>query len=211
MTGEPGYSGSGGNSVGTLSDVLTLTQTGVAGAIGDRTTTYGTSDIFGGNVAIVPDFTIDSSGGYQTPAPGQGILAVSTNALSTSFDVQVSYAVTDLDLSAGDRFTFNMNGDLDDRAVPASLPFNIQLTSGATTNTAGVTMSADGAYEILFSAFSGINFADIDGIVLHTFDGVSSPDYAISAIEVQIVPIPAAFWLFGSALGLVGWMRRKAA
>ena len=25
------------------------------------------------------------------------------------------------------------------------------------------------------------------------------------------VPVPAAVWLFGSALGVLGWMRRKAA
>lgn len=27
----------------------------------------------------------------------------------------------------------------------------------------------------------------------------------------SVVPIPAAVWLFGSALGVIGWMRRKAA
>jgi len=26
-----------------------------------------------------------------------------------------------------------------------------------------------------------------------------------------VVPIPATVWLFGSALGLLGWMQRKAA
>lgn len=28
--------------------------------------------------------------------------------------------------------------------------------------------------------------------------------------SIQVVPIPAAVWLFGSALGLLGWMRRTA-
>lgn len=32
-----------------------------------------------------------------------------------------------------------------------------------------------------------------------------------SNFVVQPVPVPAAVWLFGSALGLMGWMRRKAA
>jgi hypothetical protein len=31
------------------------------------------------------------------------------------------------------------------------------------------------------------------------------------AMEVQVVPVPAAVWLFGSALGLVGIMRRRVA
>ncbi|MEQ1803006.1 MAG: hypothetical protein ABL989_13840 [Gammaproteobacteria bacterium] len=30
------------------------------------------------------------------------------------------------------------------------------------------------------------------------------------AMEVQVVPVPAAVWLFGSALGLIGVMRRRA-
>jgi len=31
------------------------------------------------------------------------------------------------------------------------------------------------------------------------------------AIEVEVVPVPAAVWLFGSALGLLGWVRRRTA
>ncbi|MBT8443858.1 MAG: VPLPA-CTERM sorting domain-containing protein [Gammaproteobacteria bacterium] len=29
-------------------------------------------------------------------------------------------------------------------------------------------------------------------------------------VEAQVIPVPAAVWLFGSALGLLGWMRRRA-
>jgi len=37
------------------------------------------------------------------------------------------------------------------------------------------------------------------------------PLYAISGnLIVAPVPVPAAVWLFGSAIGLLGWMRRKA-
>ncbi len=31
-----------------------------------------------------------------------------------------------------------------------------------------------------------------------------------SSVTISTVPVPAAVWLFGSGLGLLGWMRRKA-
>jgi len=38
------------------------------------------------------------------------------------------------------------------------------------------------------------------------------PDVQISFdnVQLQVVPVPAAVWLFGSALGLLGWMNRRA-
>ncbi len=34
--------------------------------------------------------------------------------------------------------------------------------------------------------------------------------WAVHPGNVGVIPVPAAVWLFGSALGLLGWIRRKA-
>jgi hypothetical protein len=39
--------------------------------------------------------------------------------------------------------------------------------------------------------------------------GYSTSD-AVTSLLINTVPIPAAVWLFGSGLGLLGWFRRKA-
>jgi len=47
-------------------------------------------------------------------------------------------------------------------------------------------------------------------ITVNTGGAFNFPVDAV-AMEVNVVPVPAAVWLFGSALGLLSWMRRKAA
>jgi hypothetical protein len=39
--------------------------------------------------------------------------------------------------------------------------------------------------------------------------GVYTWSWAGDSVTLNVVPIPAAVWLFGSALGWLGWMRRK--
>jgi hypothetical protein len=38
---------------------------------------------------------------------------------------------------------------------------------------------------------------------------ISHLEFQISSISLQLVPIPGAVWLFGSAIGLLGWMKRR--
>jgi hypothetical protein len=40
-------------------------------------------------------------------------------------------------------------------------------------------------------------------------NGLNLAAWAVRDGNVAAVPVPAAVWLFGSALGLLGWMRRK--
>ncbi len=46
------------------------------------------------------------------------------------------------------------------------------------------------------------------------YSGVASSGsfyFGTYMVRSSVVPVPPALWLFGSALGLLGWMRRKAA
>jgi len=49
------------------------------------------------------------------------------------------------------------------------------------------------------------------GVSANGTAGASGDWTGLTSFAVQVVPIPAAAFLFGSALGLLGWMRRRAA
>ncbi len=57
---------------------------------------------------------------------------------------------------------------------------------------------------------SWVNLASIDIV----FDVVSGPaNFAVPGLDnitLQAVPVPAAVWLFASALGAIGWVRRRS-
>ena len=99
-----------------------------------------------------------------------------------SFDL-TSFDASSLYNAAG---VLTLNGTL---AGGGSVSQNINLTSDLTT----------------------INVTGMDGLssLDFTFDGQFAP-FDIDNITVNVIPIPAAVWLFGSAMGLLTFMRRRA-
>ncbi len=68
------------------------------------------------------------------------------------------------------------------------------------------------------SAGTPQNLADFNGMTTTSWNGSSlalsnataTTGFLMNLTAVQTVPVPAAAWLFGSALGLLAWTRRKA-
>ena len=91
----------------------------------------------------------------------------------------------------------------------------------ATLTALGVQISLDDKSGSEF-AHDLTGFNDIDFLLVGTtpFDntygplpdqGTSNFGFARMTLGPAIIPIPATVWLFGSALGLLGWIRRKTA
>jgi len=79
--------------------------------------------------------------------------------------------------------------------------------------------ATDGFFTHSFSPLVGIQYLAIGAPPNATEVGDLGPltgraggqQFYIEGLNVSVVPVPAAVWLFASALGMLGWMRRKSA
>lgn len=72
----------------------------------------------------------------------------------------------------------------------------------------------DGTTEALTHQFSAlVSGSDLVLRVRKNRDAtpVNDPDWLQMNFNYSVVPVPAAVWLFGSALGVLGWLRRRPA
>jgi hypothetical protein len=87
--------------------------------------------------------------------------------------------------------------------------FNVQQSLLLTEEIPGVGLHNLGFIEAFVNAFGP--GGSLDSYLSVAGDFTSQPFIGSALVRPSIVPIPAAVWLFGSALGLLGWRHRKAA
>ena len=86
-------------------------------------------------------------------------------------------------------------------ALLQMLGYGLQLDTGA-----GFQALATGSISALSGQLTGfLNSGDA-----FTVSFTQAAPNQISVVNSSVVPVPGAVWLFGSALGVMGWVRRKA-
>lgn len=150
------------------------------------------------------------------PSASQGSLWNFAFYISTENATFADYTFTlYYDFNPGANTAFNTLG---------SININNSLVANA-VNPASVTLLQD-SQNLLFSGFA----TTIPGIITAPafgpfnpnalgeynfyigFQKTNLPTFAGTVgIDVNVVPVPAAVWLFGSGLGLLAWVRRRAA
>jgi hypothetical protein len=145
-------------------------QTGVAGVIGgQRTTTIAASAISNFLTGVMTRVDATPAFSYATGYPTSGKLTLAYGAQS---DLNAN-------LSQMTAFELELSGDLAS-GTPRPVPLTITVESGAQSRATQVTLLASGTYYIPFSAFSGVNFADVDFVQFH-FDAsqVQAVDFTL--------------------------------
>lgn len=113
---------------------------------------------------------------------GKNALAYAAGTGSSGHLLMEYGAAADLnaDLSGDGSVAFELEiqGDMDNALPYRPVALTVTVASGAVQAVSTVTIIKDGVYQIPFSSFAGVNFADVDYISLD-FDGsqVSAVDY----------------------------------
>ncbi len=183
---------------GAQAALVTFNFTGVVTQIGQVNSYGGTSigDTFSGSFTF-DDSVVGSGGIYNFSGSGVGISATigSSSFQINPFTIRVSNQI-------------GGNGITDEYMVYGS---------------EGPAQS-DTDFQIVLVDASGLVFSDVSLPLtpppLDAFDrqanqvrlnipATTNPNSAFNLTSLTAVPVPAAVWLFGSALGLLGWIKKK--
>ena len=185
----------------------------------DSTSTVSFTPTFGSPIPITPSSTVGITAG-----PGEGtavftagflfsgapFLPVSLNATGTGLNTTtpdgIAGTVADAGAPTSAVFSqFSWGGQFGTNLFPLSPTGGVFNTNTATQGGAGCAIgSANVCYELAWDSFISPQ-GGFSGDTIWHLEGVATLD-----APVNLVPIPAAAWLFGSGLiGLVGVARRR--
>ena len=180
-------------------------------------------DGFSSNDSSLISFSDSAGNGFST---GSGLFVINApaagsigNSLFLETDADAGFLQIEF---AGNANFFSLDFGYDDPRFTNPGDFVVlTLFSGVTqVGQASVVMNRDVAINqtISFGALNGSILFDnatfgYTSPLNNYFTGGGSADIggieAVDNVQVNIIPIPAAVWLFGSALAGLGWMRRK--
>lgn len=196
----------------------------------DDSSLFGTGIVVGDNIFFLPtDFRAESVNGEGTVTASETlnvtVAATSQNYTMTDF---VLVEAGDYNLSAGDT-SVSASGRLQVTSAteecPSAIPgFDLPCTDAEIFNvtgldTVGATTEWSGGTSVDLSDTAG--WVEDTEVIVQIQNNLSATtlnngeaawiEKKQGAIGISVVPVPAAVWLFGSALGALGWMRRRQA
>ncbi len=173
------------------------------------------------NEGIAPNFNFEGyanvADGLTAPIAGSYTIWQATGSQSDSVAGSIDFLggsfsevfnSQSLDFTVDQAVNFVFTGTLDAGAACGGGIASVSMSSNFMTNVSASCgdglqslsnfgILAAGAYSLDMSAF------------LEGFDLTEDFGTTDFTLKLTAVPVPAAVWLFGSALGLFGWMRRK--
>jgi hypothetical protein len=161
-------------------------------------TTFGTVDQVTSGILDVKEFTFTGYGGnpYNLAIDNSG--AISNDP--TTVLAYCPFCTMDMEHSQGDLFTL-FSLDLTGSITPGDVTIIGYIDGGPT-----VEKTVSYGHLNMQAVSFGSEWTQLEKV---EFGLASTVGFGISIDNVVVAPIPAALWLFGSALACLGWLRRK--